>query len=344
MPLPPLEAQRRFAAMLQDGRADAAEVRTFIEDLKAAGGVDLAGKRHLHDQFFAHQDQFEAGQARPLMSDFIEHQLSLLTFDPSLNVGDAKGRVDLPDPAVLEDHLGQLSYDWLDGQLFIDGATADDVVQGQLSDCYFHAAVAAIAERQPGYLESCFREEADGSISVRFYSFDKEGQRTEHWQRIDAQLPMQNGRLRYGRARDPKELWLPLLEKAYAAFKGDYDSIGYGGASKDVMEALLGRQGRTVELQGADPYALFRELSTALAEGQCLTADTAGKGPMYLGTGVSGNHMYTVTGVSEEDGVQYVHLRNPWGVVEPKGNGPDDGRFKLTLAEFQKMFVNAQLG
>ena len=31
-------------------------------------------------------------------------------------------------------------------------------------------------------------------------------------------------------------------------------------------------------------------------------------------------------------------LRNPWGEVEPAGNGPDDGIFNLKLAEFQKLY------
>jgi hypothetical protein len=42
--------------------------------------------------------------------------------------------------------------------------------------------------------------------------------------------------------------------------------------------------------------------------------------------------------VSQENGVKYVHLRNPWGESEPAGNGLDDGVFKLPLDQFMSLF------
>ena len=56
------------------------------------------------------------------------------------------------------------------------------------------------------------------------------------------------------------------------------------------------------------------------------------------------NHEYTVTGTSVEGGQQYVSLRNPWAMTEPKNaqgqplDGVDDGSFKMKLQDFRKQF------
>jgi len=42
--------------------------------------------------------------------------------------------------------------------------------------------------------------------------------------------------------------------------------------------------------------------------------------------------------VSSEGGKQFIHLRNPWGEVEPADNSPDDGRFKLEVSRFLELF------
>ena len=36
------------------------------------------------------------------------------------------------------------------------------------------------------------------------------------------------------------EMWFPILEKAYAAYKGSYNEIGSGGLSSDVFEHFVG--------------------------------------------------------------------------------------------------------
>ncbi|MBI3182866.1 MAG: hypothetical protein HYZ28_12080 [Myxococcales bacterium] len=86
--------------------------------------------------------------------------------------------------------------------------------------------------------------------------------------------------------------------------------------------------------------ALFAEIKSALEAKQSVAAGTHGheSESMYAGTGVYADHAYTIFGVSEENGQKYVHLRNPWGEVEPSGNGPDDGNFKLEMATFQKLY------
>ena len=74
-------------------------------------------------------------------------------------------------------------------------------------------------------------------------------------------------------------------------------------------------------------------------------ATTHQSGAFYGNTGVYADHAYTVLGLAERDGHQFVKLRNPWGpgsgsggAVEPASNGPQDGVFELSLPEFCRLF------
>lgn len=59
---------------------------------------------------------------------------------------------------------------------------------------------------------------------------------------IDDFVPMRGGKPVYGRCRDPKEMWVPLVEKAYAKLHGSYQAIESGSIATALID-LTGEAG-----------------------------------------------------------------------------------------------------
>lgn len=106
--------------------------------------------------------------------------------------------------------------------LFVDSSSSSDVVQGALGDCWFLSALGVVA-LQPELLSRVFSrwEESPAGGKCTFV-FHYEGE----WRpiTIDDRLPCHtNGRLLYARAATINEMWVPLVEKAYAKLHGSYE-------------------------------------------------------------------------------------------------------------------------
>jgi hypothetical protein len=237
-------------------------------------------------------------------------------------------------------------YQPVTGELFVDGPSAEDVLQGTLGDCYVLSAFAAVAQQHPELIREAFHDNADGSYTVRLFQAQLGGLFLSPVSlKVTADLPTLGNGLAYARSLDRAELWAPLLEKAYAQLRGGYDRVGRGGNPGHVMTALTGRKSSFSWLSPRSPAdEVFQKLASCLAQGKCAVAGTwAADKVDFNQTGLLQNHAYTITGVSEEDGTRFVHLRNPWGNFEPAGNGEDDGRFALPLETFLTYFNGLSL-
>jgi mRNA-degrading endonuclease HigB of HigAB toxin-antitoxin module len=132
---------------------------------------------------------------------------------------------DHPDTrGTLADEHG-FDYGQAAGQLFVGGPSFADVVQGRLSTCYLLAMAGGVADRYTVSIEQMFIDNGDDSWTVRFFVWQKDANgsptRFEDYVTVDRYLPHDLNRLVFaggGRSRtDPtNELWVPLLEKAYA--------------------------------------------------------------------------------------------------------------------------------
>ncbi|HEY0882776.1 MAG TPA: C2 family cysteine protease, partial [Archangium sp.] len=257
------------------------------------------------------------------------------------------------DPALHKDELnadGTPKYGkkTFTGPLFVDGAKAGDAQQGQIGNCYFPAAVAALAHVRPDVIQNMVKANGDGTYTVTFKERDWASGRTKDVAvRVDGDLYARSyGGPLYGRAAnssDPAkmELWYPIIEKAYAQWKGSYNSIGNGGYSADVFEDFTGATGRSIDAAG-NPDSVWRTITTAIDAKKPVAAGTHDDGgPVsYTNTGVYGDHAYSILGYEQTGSERYVVLRNPWGESEPANNGANDGVFKLKLADFQKLYDN----
>lgn len=250
-------------------------------------------------------------------------------------------------------------YKRAEGKLFKWGVRAQDVMQGWLSDCYFAAALAAVAQRDPGAIQQGVKDLGNDVFSVRFFNFDRAGNASAQWVDVDADFPFYKDKntWAYMQSTQKGELWPALVEKAYAVFKaggsGDYDTIGQGGFESDVLEALTGRWCEDQGLAEGPDDAIWRRLKRASDNGQAMTAGTyspkEGEDDPRYGdkTKIWENHAYTVMGVFERgrgrDKQRMVRLRNPWGESEPDGNGKNDGVFAITLAEFREKYESVTI-
>ncbi|HCF58934.1 MAG TPA: hypothetical protein DFS52_13200 [Myxococcales bacterium] len=260
--------------------------------------------------------------------------------------------VDLPDPAMCKDELdanGNPKFELkrFSGPLFHNGIAPGDVEQGYIGDCYFPAAMAALAQAQPEVIENMIRANGDGSYTVTFKERDwRSGGYKDVEIQLDGDLWARSwGSPIYGASGGDKsqkkmELWWPLIEKAYAMWQGSYEAIGNGGLSSDIWEACMGRDGAHSSVKYMKPDSLWAEIKDAVDNKLPCGAGTYGESQeaLYTNSGIYANHAYSILGYEERDGERFVTMRNPWGQSEPAGNGRDDGIFKVTLADFQKYY------
>lgn len=292
------------------------------------------------------------------------------TLAGSLRVGgQTTSGFDIEDPMPLKSDLlpnGASRFEKVRylGDVVVDGVTFTDPRQGAIGNCYEPAGTAATAFAVPSALEKVVVEEVidpatnaiDRKYTFTFYELDWRGNSTEHQETVDGDLwvrsfggPAYGATLSTPRTPEQMELWYALREKARAKWKGGdqgYEVTGQGGIPGEVMSEVLGRpyEYESVNTRSAD--RVFGLIKTGLAQkaqgnlNWAMTAGTYGHAQeaRYAGTGVYANHAYTIIDATEENGVKYVHLRNPWGQSEPAGNGANDGIFKLPLDKFVYLY------
>eukprot|EP01083_Nonionella_stella_P056574 148888_1 len=129
--------------------------------------------------------------------------------------------------------------------LFEDGIEPNDVIQGDLGNCWLLAAICCLAEF-PGAIENCFGSfeySTRGKYSIKLYDL-RIGKQKRETIVIDDFIPCISA---HGDGQvqplfsKPKgnELWVLLMEKAFAKFCGGYSELK-GGHAMWAMQAITG--------------------------------------------------------------------------------------------------------
>ena len=85
--------------------------------------------------------------------------------------------------------------------------------QGQIGDCYFAASMAEVAHQHPELIENMFKQNDDGTITVTFKERDWNGNVTDVPVKIDGDLPLAWGGLRYAHGRGASDAALTTRYK-----------------------------------------------------------------------------------------------------------------------------------
>ena len=329
----PTKIGDRIATALQNNnRISQAEMTEIINIAKAEPKFTPAVKAELTSLLSTHADKFTSS-TKASLERFLNTTSTV---------------ADLADPTVLSKHSTSVSWTPVQpgGSLYVDGISYDDVIQGSIANCYMVSAFSSLALQNPDAIKNAIKDNGDGTYDVRFFERGYPSYRPVTV-KVDGDLPTEFGTTsKYGKARDSKEQWISVLEKAYAQWKGGYEAIGNGGNAGAVFEALTGKPSNWTTTTSASPEQIYSRISNAISTGKPVTAGTHGKdsGVDYNGTGVYAWHAYTVMGTSEEAGTKYVQLRNPWGRSEHGSDGKDDGIFKMKLDDFVKLYNSLNIG
>ncbi len=224
---------------------------------------------------------------------------------------------------------------WRDmGDFFKDVTEYNDPIQGAIGNCYFIAALAAIAWADPYLIVHRNRATGTGETArvnaIQFYS--KGGGKDAPSKLVEvSDLTLVNSASNqpiYCRSNDTGEIYPALYEKAFAKWilktnsdKPDITQTAFG----DMVKATAQLNNKTPYYYNTDSrtgdqlYSIVRENSMSYKTIHPMTAWTYGSNKNYTGTNVVGNHAYTVLGWAYKNSKKYIVLRNPWGVTEPAG-------------------------
>jgi len=218
-------------------------------------------------------------------------------------------------------------------QLFAEGVNSQDIMQGQLGDCWLLAAMACLAE-YPGAIYKLFKtkhRDPRGKYKIRLYDGQKERWKTMV---VDDYIPCVAATRRPLFTRpNGKEMWVLLLEKAFAKFCGSYSNIE-AGHTIWALKAMTGDKARLFQRSGTvwkrvdfhnvqsptdkrasaftdpgerhDNNSFFEILRKYDARQSCISIGGAsGQGGLIRG------HAYSVLKVRVAAGYRLVQIRNP---------------------------------
>jgi len=268
--------------------------------------------------------------------------------------GDSSGDVE-GEPSLRGVPAGSgAEYEPIRAPLFVVGEgdrgdiDANDVRQGHLGDCAFMAALASLADRDPEVIRRMIRDNGDGTYTVTFRQ--PPGWFSSEWGTVSItvtnQFPMGSGSgmMKVGRslrsgaaptsspeptspepvAKTPVfaglgdgELWVMVMEKAYAQWKGGFGAL-QSGTGVEEMQALSGAPSRIVgdtaweQWFGWNPS--LEDMAAALERGATMMATTTGGNKnhgLLRDSVLLEDHFYFITGFDVV--AQKVTVNNGWG-------------------------------
>lgn len=211
-------------------------------------------------------------------------------------------------------------------QLFTEGHTRFDVIQGELGDCWLLAAVANLTLKDELFYrvvppDQSFTENYAGIFHFQFWQYGK-------WVDvvIDDRLPTYNGELIYMHSQSNNEFWSALLEKAYAKLHGSYEALK-GGTTSEALEDMTGGLTEFIDLR-RPPANLMQMMMRGFEMGSLFGCSMEPDPRIFearMSNGLVKGHAYSITGMRMVNGpygmVCLMRIRNPWG-NQQEWNGP----------------------
>ena len=222
-----------------------------------------------------------------------------------------------------------------DPRMYVGKRDRFDVNQGEISDCWFLASLAHLADDDEAFHrvvpgdQSFSRGKYCGMFRFRFFRFGE-------WVEIvvDDRLPTRNGKLIYLKAKEDNEFWSPLLEKAYAKFYGSYKALEGGKTIESAVDFTGGvperidisnlkmRNKELLDLMtkaDSNNAFMFCSLSVSYTFSLCVSEILFSQKSRYKDEaerlGLQARHAYTITKLtvvsSRNDSIPLIRMRNP---------------------------------
>jgi len=221
-------------------------------------------------------------------------------------------------------------------QLFAGAMCGGLIVRSTTSpvdDGSFLGAVGAVAIRGD-LLGSLFSIERSsdryGIYTVRLY---KNGE--WHDVVVDDQIPCAGSKPAFGRCGNDNEMWIPLLEKAYAKLHRNYAAISASSVAESLgdltggpVQRIYFRKPQTEEeirngklwsrlmRYNKWGYLLACQMSVHREEEEAPSKDW----------GILENYVYSILAVRQVNDYRLIHIRNPWGIKQWQGPWSDSAR------------------
>ena len=223
--------------------------------------------------------------------------------------------------------------DFLTGkyEIFLQSIEPNDILQGKLGDCWLMSAVASLSER-PELVQRLFitkRVNRKGFYRLRFCIGGM-------WRTVtvDDYFPCEpKGGPIFSRGNG-NELWVLLIEKAYAKIHGSYTLLKNGWAHEAMLD-LTGCPTLSYEfsddnvrklIETHEFWNMMRRYDDA---GYLISGNTPGQDNLTeykrpsSGGGLVPGHAYAIIQCKEAHGNKLLNIRNPWGNFEWDGKWCD---------------------
>ena len=224
-----------------------------------------------------------------------------------------------------------------------DPKTAD-VSQGGIGDCYLMAGMGAVAAGRADLIKQMIKyDKATLTYTVTFKEKQGDGSFKDVPVKVTAFLPTASGAspvYAQDEAKaggDNQALWPAIVEKAYAAWKGDYQTI-VGGSPGKAMEAITGAGSTYPSIPAVDQViSLFKQYAADKKAVCCGTVDDIAASSVgeFSGTGV-GPYSVTLKGSGTKPATilaKSVNVQDAGGKVK---NATDDGDGKMKGADVKE--------
>jgi Ca2+-binding EF-hand superfamily protein len=259
---------------------------------------------------------------------------------------------------------------------FDDNISSNDVIQGSLGDCWFIGALSVLATRDDlvrGSIAHLTKTEeitpetalgiSKGVYPPIFHCFAKKGlyvlrffkNCAWRWVIIDDRVPVYAGdgietSYVFGHCKNNNEIWVALVEKAYAKLHGCYEALN-GGMIDDGLVDLTGLVAEKIKLKGKNGFLgespdqekikadqLWEKMKQFRSDGTlmgCSVDSVNVESEVIIDgehTGILAGHAYSILDIlyipnprayNTKKRHRLIRLRNPWGQREWQGKWSD---------------------
>lgn len=246
--------------------------------------------------------------------------------------------------------------------LFEGEIEVDDIKQGSLGNCYFLSSIASMS-LHPQLVCQIFRTLQPQDNGCYEICMKIEGE----WQivLVDDYFPvLSDGNFAFARPKNA-ELWVILLEKAWAKINGGYLNT-ISGFSTEVLNVLTNFPVITINTFSANTEQLWKDILKGVERGYVMSCLTQSDQNIHK-VGLVPGHAFTLydakQGMINSGLIRLLRIRNPWGCYEFNGrwsdNSPewntesrkifgtykngDDGCFWIQYEDYLKYFVATEI-